>query len=299
MKERFDEGDALTRSGAEEQSLHPRFVDLGNLISNRFEVAHSAVNEREKEGLEGVRKLLAANPGIESISKIERTVKNIVDTEDSLLRERDQQQHLHAQAAKMTVYTGLAVNFVLLAFALGLIRDDLAARRRAALAMEAANAQLEAKVQERTSELVNTNQSLKLENLERRWSYQALDHQLRYNQLVINSIAEIIFVISRALNISRVNPAAVQQTGWEPQELIAQSIERVLQLPPDPASTQNPFAAAMKDGREIQGRPALLLTRSGGTIPILFSIIPLHDHDKVVGGVITVRAQNAAAQKGR
>ena len=86
-------------------------------------------------------------------------------------------------------------------------------------------------MQERTAELVKTNSALKQENLERRWSYQALDHQGRYNQLIINSIAEMVFVISRALNVSRINPAVVHQTNWQPQDLVAQSIERVLQIP--------------------------------------------------------------------
>jgi CHASE3 domain sensor protein len=295
MVERLTEAQALTRSGSEAQPLQPRLLDLQNLISNRIDVARSVVKAREQEGLESVSKLFAAHPDLESISKIERTVKTIVDTEKSLLAERDKQQLLKAQATKMTVYTGLGVNFVLLLLILWLMRDDLAARRQAARALEEANAQLEAKVQDRTAELVKTNQSLKQENLERRWSYQALDHQLRYNQLIINSISELVFVISRALNISRVNPAVIHRTRWEPQELVAQSIERVLRLPPDPASTQNPLAVAMREGRELQDRPAHLLSRSGEAIPVRYNLVPLHDQDKVVGGVLTVRVQEGAA----
>ena len=134
---------------------------------------------------------------------------------------------------------------MLLALVLWLIKDDVAARRQAALPLAEANAQLETKVQECTVQLVESNQSLQQENLERRWSHQALDHQLRYNQLIINSIAELVFVISRALNISRVNPAVVQQTNWEPQELISQSVERVLQFPAESGrgSESEPFAA--------------------------------------------------------
>jgi hypothetical protein len=53
----------------------------------------------------------------------------------------------------------------------------------------------------------------------------------------------------------------------------------------------------MRDGREIQERPATLLNRAGGSIPVHFSLIPLHDQDKVVGGVVTVRIQNGAARQ--
>jgi PAS domain-containing protein len=251
--------------------------------------------------LEAVRQQFNSHPDVESINKIERAVRNIAKTENELLSERDQQQHLQAQSTKATVYTGLGVNCVLLLLVVWLMRDDLAARRKAAVALEEANAQLETKVQERTAELVKTNQSLKQENLERRWSYQALDHQLRYNQLIINSIEEMVIVISRALNISRVNPAVVQATHWEPQELISQSIERVVQCPPDPAggASQNPLTAAMRDGRQIQDRPANLLERSGRIIPIRYTLIPLHDQDKIVGGVVTVRIQAGAQQQQR
>jgi PAS domain S-box-containing protein len=299
MVEILVQAKALTRSGAEEEPLRPRFLELQTLISNRIDVARAIVKAREQGGLEAVRQQFKTHPDVESIFKIEKSVNNIIEIENGLLRERDEQQHLQAQATKMMVYTGLGVNFVLLALAVWLLRDDLAARRQAAEALEEANAHLEAKVQERTAELVKTNQSLKQENLERRWSYQALDHQLRYNQLIINSIAEMVFVISRALNISRVNPAVVQLTGWEPQELISQSIERVLQLPPDPAggASQNPLTAAMRDGRQLQDRPANLLARSGKIIAVHYTLIPLHDQDKIVGGVVTVRVQNPVQQQ--
>jgi CHASE3 domain sensor protein len=296
MVERWTEASALTDKNEEEKPLHQRFQDLSLLISNRMDVARSMVQARDRGGLDAVRQQFGAHPDVESINKIERAVGNIVAQENSLLSERDKQQHLQAVATRMTVYTGMAVNCVLVAFVFWLMRDDLQARRAAAKALEDANTQLEAKVLERTAELVKANQTLKQENLERKWSFQALDHQQRYNQLIINSISELIFVISRALNVSRVNPAVVQQTAWEPQELITQSIERVLQFPPDlvAGASQNPLTAAMRDGRQLVDRPAQLVARSGKTTSVLYSLVPLHDKDKIVGGVVTVRVQNGA-----
>ena len=298
MVERLDQAVALTRSGAEEQPVQQRFLELQNLISNRIDVARSTVQAREKGGLEAVRQLFGARPDVESINKIERSVNNLVTTENGLLTQRDQQLHLQAQATKTTVYFGLVVDFALVVLVGWLMRNDLALRRKAAQALEEANEQLESKVQQRTAELVKTNQSLKQENLERRWSHQALDHQLRYNQLIINSISELVIVISRALNISRINPAVVQQTSWEPQDLISQSIEKILHFPPPLSGddSQNPLTAAMRDGRQMHDRPAQLLTRSGKPMPVLCSLTPLHDQDKIVGAVVTMRAQAAVPQ---
>jgi CHASE3 domain sensor protein len=301
MLERQEELKALTRSGEGEEDLHQRMSDIDNLISNRVEIARSIAKARDQGGLEGVKKQYLSAPDVESIGKIERYISTLIGAERKLLTERDADEHTQAVSTKWTVYSGVAVNFVLLAFVFGLLRDDLRARRAAAKALEDANAQLETKVQERTAELVKTNHALKQENLERRWSYQTLDHQGRYNQLIINSISEMVFVISRALNVSRINPAVVHQTNWEPKDLIAQSIERVLQLPTGAGTPeeQNPLTQALRDGREIQDRPAVLATRSGQTIPVRFSLVPLRDQDKVVGGVVTVRSQEVGQRPGQ
>jgi CHASE3 domain sensor protein len=295
MIERRDVLDALTRSGEGEEDFHKRMTDIDNLISNRVDIARSIARAREQGGLESVRKLYLSGPDVDSTGKLERYIATLIGAERELLIQRDAEEHAQALSTKWTVYSGAAVDFVLLAFVFGLLRDDLRSRRIAAKALEDANTQLEAKVQERTAELVKTNLALKQENLERRWSYQALDHQGRYNQLIINSIAEMVFVISRALNVSRINPAVVHQTNWQPQDLVTQSIERVLQLPGAGAAVpeQNPLTQAMRDGREIQDRPATLVTRSGRTIPVRFSLVPLHDQSKVVGGVVTVRSQES------
>ncbi|HEV7924110.1 MAG TPA: hypothetical protein VGR14_02070, partial [Verrucomicrobiae bacterium] len=46
---------------------------------------------------------------------------------------------------------------------------------------------------------------------------------------------------------------------------------------------------AMRDGRQIQDRPAQLLARSGKIMRVRYSLFPMHDQDKIVGGVLTVR----------
>jgi CHASE3 domain sensor protein len=292
MVEHLDTAKALTRSGIEKINQNARILDVQDLISNRIDFTRSVVKAREQNGLDGARQALEAHPDVEAMGKLQRLAGGIVAYENDLLRERDKESHLKAQATRTVVYAGVAVDICLALFMTWLLRDDLAARRRAVLALEDANIQLESKVQQRTSELVKTNVSLKEENLERRWSNQSLDHQLRYSQLIINSVSELVFVVSRALNIGRVNPAVGHYTQWEPQELIAQSLGRVLQLnaeAPDGAAPQNPLSVAMREGREIQNHTAVLIARDGKTTAVEYSLVPLRDQDKVVGGVVIVR----------
>jgi hypothetical protein len=70
----------------------------------------------------------------------------------------------------------------------------------------------------------------------------------------------------------------------------------VLQVPVETTVgvAQNPLTLALRDGRQIQDRPAQLLDRAGRAIPVRFSLFPVHDADKIVGGVVTVRVANGA-----
>jgi PAS domain S-box-containing protein len=278
---------ALTRGDRSEEAQQNEFLKLDKLIARHVAATKALVQAREQGGVEGARQASLAHPDDESTGDIDRLIADLKKLENGLLSQRDVEAKKQALDTTHLIYAGVIVNFALLLFASVLIRDDLKARRIAATAMAEANAQLEAKVQERTAELVKSNQALKKENLERRWSYQALDHQFRYNQLIINAISEMVFVVSKALNISRVNPSVTHVTQWEAQELISQSIERVLQ--PSADGPANPIISALNEGRELQERPATLVTKAGATIPVRFNLVPLRDDNKVVGGVVTVR----------
>jgi len=295
MTEQIEIAIALTRKDPSEEGQQNEFQKLKTLIIQHIEFTKNLVQARRLGGVEGARQAALAHPEGESTGDIDRLIASLNSLENGLLVKRDKESVLQAQNTKYVVWTGVIVNFGLLLFASVLIRDDLKARRIAASALEDANAQLEAKVQERTAELVKSNQALKKENLERRWSYQALDHQLRYSQLIVNSINEMVFVISKALNVSRVNPAVTHVTQWEPQDLVSQALDRVLQLPPD--GPTNPIIAALNEGRELQERPASVLTKSGASIQVRFNLVPLRDADKVVGGVVTVRPWQGAPSK--
>ena len=292
MVEHLEVAKAMTRA-PDEEVQNRRFGQIETLLSNRVDLARQLVKMREAEGQEGIRKTLAKDPGGEGLRKVEALVKKTKDDLKGLLRSRDQASYLQAQTTRWTVLTGVGLNLLLLGFVAWLIRDDIAARRRAATALEEANAQLEMKVRERTAELAKTNDALRQENLERRWSGKAVEHQLRYSQLIINAISDSVFVISKALNVNRINPAASHWTGLEPQQIISTPLSRVLKPNADglPGSSlgQDPLALALKEGREIQDCPATLVARGGQPVPARFSLVPLRDHDQVVGGVITVR----------
>ena len=169
MVEHLNEAKALTRSG-EEVFLNTQLAEMENLIKARIDFTRGVVAAREQNGLDGARNEMLAHPDVEQMGKLERMAANLIREEKGFLRTRDQEAREQALSTKSVVHLGLIVNFMLLVFISWLLRDDLNARRRAARALEDANAQLEIKVQQRTAELVASNTNLKKENLEKKWS---------------------------------------------------------------------------------------------------------------------------------
>jgi PAS domain S-box-containing protein len=180
----------------------------------------------------------------------------------------------------------VGLNLLILAGVAWLIRDDHAARTRAASVLEEANRGLEAKVAARTADLAAANATLQTENLERRWAAQALEHQLRYNQFIVDSISDLVFVLTKSRNISRVNPATVHATGWEPAEIVNRPLGDVVTLT---GAATDPVPRALAEGHDLRDLPALLKDKHGHCHPVQCTVFPLRDGNKVVGGIVIAR----------
>ena len=288
---------ALTRN---EPAQHGQILQLESLVNLRAEFYRAVLAARQAGNGEKVHTLLAADAGRSALRDIRRKIDLLKNEELALLTERDTASYLQAQATRWTVWLGVALDVLLLGSVAWLIRDDLAARRRAAVAMQADNERLEARVQERTAELAAANARLSTENLEKQWANKALTHQLHYNQLIIDSIKDLVFVLTKGLRISRVNPAVVHLTGLEPAALINQPLARVVQLltrhPAADAPLTDPIAQALKEGHDLRDQPALVEDKRGRKTPVRFTLFPLRDGDKVVGGIVTLQISPPGAE---
>jgi CHASE3 domain sensor protein len=288
---------ALTRN---EPAQHAQILQLESLVNLRAEFYQAVLAARQAGNVEKVRTLLAADAGRSALRDIRRIIDLLKNEELALLTERDTASYLQAQATRWTVWLGVALDVLLLGGVAWLIRDDLAARRRAAVAMLADNERLEARVQERTAELAVANARLSTENLERQWANKALEHQLHYNQLIVDSIKDLVFVLTKGLRISRVNPAVVHLTGLEPTALINQPLSHVVRLlagdPTDSAPMIDPIAQALKDGHDLRDQPAMVEDQRGRKTPVSLTLFPLRDGNKVVGGIVTLQISPLGAE---
>lgn len=290
VAEHLEIAKALTR---EEPAQHAQILQLELLANQRVVFAERILAARQTGDTEAVRRLLAADADGTALRDMQRKIEKLKHEELALLTERDTASYLQAQTTRWTVWSGVVLDVLLLGGVAWLIRDDLAARRRAAAALQEVNAQLEARVRERTAELAAANAKLSSENLERQWANHALEHQLRYNQLIVDSISDLVLVLTRALNISRINPAVIHWTGLESTALINQPLARIVRLVPAHgaagAPLLDPIAQALKDGRDLRDQPAIVEDRRGRQTPARFTLFPLRDRDKVVGGIVTLQ----------
>jgi len=292
MSEHFEVARALTK---DEPAQAAKFARLQDLLNQRMGFARQAVAARDADDSGTVRNLLAADAGGATMQEIIRLIETLKGEEKVLLTERDKASFLQAQTTRWTVGSGLVINVVLLVGVAWLIWDDIGARRRAAVILAEANATLETRVKERTAELAETVEKLVAENQERRWSAQAMEHQLRYSQLIFNSISDIVMVLSKAGNITRVNPAASRWTGLAASEMISKPFARVMRVSATDGGTLDPVAQAIKDGHELHEHPAVMMAGDGHTHPARLSLFPLRDRDRVVGAVVSIRIVANAA----
>jgi CHASE3 domain sensor protein len=280
---------ALTRNEAAQKD---EVTQVAALVGPRVDFLRGILKARQSGDSPALRATLADDAGQPVLKEIQRAVGKLKDDELALLTDRDTASFVQAQTTRWTVWAGVILDFLLLSGAGWLIRDDLAARRRAAALLQGSNELLEEKVLERTTELASANEGLRSENLERRWTNQGLEHQLRYNHLIINSISDLVLVLTKATNISRVNPAVVRLSGREAHELIQLPLSGFVRLfHSGPVPMIDPIVQAMNEGHDIRDHVAIATDKLGREIPVRLSLFPLRDRDKIVGAVVILQVK--------
>jgi CHASE3 domain sensor protein len=288
---------AVAKALADDDELESKAIAaLERSLLQRAERARELIAAHRSQDQSQLDALLSNDAEGLATMEISQMAQTIRVRQTNLLTERDQIAFNQDQVARNTVYLGAFFTLLILAGTFWFIRDDLAARRRANQLLAETNEQLESKVKERTAELEGANKNLRAENLESRWSNQALEHQLRYDGLIINSLSEPIIVITKALKVSRINPATLRATQRDNVELVDHPISDFIKLTPLPNETNpstDPLAEALQYGFDLRDRQATLQVAGQPDQPIHINLFPLRDRDVVVGGVVTLYLNRA------
>ena len=191
--ERFAEMDehlkVATKLAFENSNQQKRLEGLSVLLQKQIDFNKQAAQLRGQDPPAGAgvftNALARAN-----VVAIEREIAAGKAEENRLLHEREQKLQRHTARTEQILYAGAVLNLILLCLAFYVVRMDLNLRRQA-------TAILETKVKERTAELAAANDKLQIENMEQKWGQAALSRVVRHHELILNSIREAIFVISR------------------------------------------------------------------------------------------------------
>lgn len=268
-----------------------QIAELEAALVNRAERARALLTNHRSGANEEVKAQLN-NEANEVSTETIRVARRVVAFHQKLLSERDRVAFEKDMRARTTLYIGAGLTLLMITTAGWFIRDDLAARQREAKLLAKTNEELEKRVAERTAELADANDKLSAENIEVRWSAQALEHQLRYSNLIVESVANPVVVITKALNISRVNPAMEKITGGTSVDLADQPLSNHVVLESTSGEEEesiDPLTWSPRHGQDLVERPAEVISQSGRRKPVIFNLYPLRDHDKVVGGVVVLR----------
>lgn len=279
---------ALARDNPGMQSS---LAELEAAVKARIALAGSIKELLEAGRSEEVKSTLRRDAETTTVARFQQTIHRLRNEQFELLSERDRESYESAQTTRFVVGLGVATNLILFGVAAWLIRETLSARRKLTQTLQEANTVLEQRVQERTSELLATNRRLTRENRERQWTTLSQERQLRYNHAIVNTVSDLVFVLSKALNVTRLNPVVAHATGFTEEEILGRPIGQVLRVSGegDGALAVDRLRRAVAEGRELTSYPAELLDRNGQARPGVISVVPLRDDDLVVGAVVVLR----------
>jgi two-component system, cell cycle sensor histidine kinase and response regulator CckA len=144
------------------------------------------------------------------------------------------------------------------------------ARRRVEEVLRSANAQLETRVEQRTRELAQAHESLRI---------------------TVASIGDGVMATDTEGRITLVNPVAQALTGWTEEEAIGQPLTDVFTIVNETTrdAVESPVAKVLRSGLTAGlANHTILLSRDGFEVPIENSGAPIRAPDGAVTGVVLV-----------
>jgi PAS domain S-box-containing protein len=135
---------------------------------------------------------------------------------------------------------------------------------------------------------------LRAENRVQEPTSQQLEQLRRQHQLILNAVGEGVYGLDLDGNVTFVNPAAAAMIDWPMEDLIGQSMHKVLHHShPDGSHYPRedcPIYAAFQDGSVRRITNEVFWRKDGTSFPVEYISTPMHDEaGKLIGAVVTFR----------
>jgi signal transduction histidine kinase len=182
----------LKRSTATNLNQQQQIASLEPLIWNKLAELKETIDLKENQSSAAAKQLVLTNQGKELMDRIRTTIQQMQEQENEQLRAWLKAKELEAQRGQWTFFLG--VIFTLFAFYLVYctVQQETRDRKQAEASFKQLNEQLEAKVQERTSELKEANGNLLHSNRELEQFAYVASHDLQEPLRAVNSYAQLI-----------------------------------------------------------------------------------------------------------
>lgn len=119
---------------------------------------------------------------------------------------------------------------------------------------------------------------------------EALHHSREQLQLILSSVAEGIYGISRDGTCVFCNPAATEILGYGPEEVIGNPFQQLLTCPErDPEQhelMEQHLHRAVESGVAVRVESGMCRHKDGRSIPLQYTINPMIDNNKITGAVV-------------
>jgi len=197
----------LRRLTADNQAQTGRVSVLEKITGERLAILKSAVETRRAQPLEQVRDNLALTSGSELMSEARRLIAEMKTEERTLLAQRDAELDENLDKTRRMLYLAGFAGIISLALANFAVFREVAKRGQAEDRLKEANKDLERRVEERTGELLRTNQNLIAEGQRREASEKKSSDNEIFTRTILDSLSAHIAVIDEMGKIVAVNEA--------------------------------------------------------------------------------------------
>ena len=257
---------------ADNPAQQPRIETLERLKTERLTILKDGVARRRETSLAAMLATRPSGRGKEVMDEIRRVVADMEQEENRLLLTHEQESQAATRRALWLIPFGSLLAVLVIGLANIAIHQELAKRRRAEQVMAQAKADLEKRVEERTAEL---------------------NQQREFLRVTLRSIGDGVVVAHPNGKVSFLNQVAESLTGWTNEEAAGKEIEEVFKIVNEQTrrTVENPITKVIREGKIVGlANHTILISKDGTERPIDDSGAPIIDaQGKIVGAVLIFR----------